>query len=76
MVAGTEIRTRSIVVQQKTGRPLQFEITGDVRASVLAWLERRGGSIEDDAFPSRVGHFPPHEYQEYARLVDEWVTRD
>jgi hypothetical protein len=27
-------------VQQKTGRPVQFEITSDVRASLLAWLER------------------------------------
>jgi integrase len=56
VVAGPEIRTRAIVVQQKTGRPVQFEITGDVRASLLAWLERRGGSVEDYAFPSRVDH--------------------
>lgn len=51
IVAGPEIRTRAIVIQQKTGRPVQFEITGDVRASLLAWLERRGGTVEDFAFP-------------------------
>ena len=45
VVAGPEIRTRAIVIQQKTGRPVQFEITGDVRASLLAWLERRGGTV-------------------------------
>ncbi|ESY74082.1 hypothetical protein X743_09580 [Mesorhizobium sp. LNHC252B00] len=56
MVAGPEIRTRAIVVQQKTGRPVQFEITNDVRASLLHWLERRGGSVEDYAFPGRVDH--------------------
>lgn len=56
VVAGPEIRTRAIVVQQKTGRPVQFEITNDVRASLLVWLERRGGSVEDYAFPSRVDH--------------------
>ncbi|MER8427284.1 integrase [Mesorhizobium sp. M1403] len=56
VVAGPEIRTRAIVVQQKTGRPVQFEITNDVRASILHWLERRGGSVEDYAFPSRVDH--------------------
>lgn len=31
------------VVQQKTGSPVQFELTSDVRTSLLAWLERRGG---------------------------------
>ena len=42
LVAGPEIRNRSTVIQQKTGRPVQFELTGDVRASLLSWLERRG----------------------------------
>jgi hypothetical protein len=46
VVAGPEIRTRSTVIQQKTGRPVQFEITRDVRASRLAWLERRGDTIK------------------------------
>jgi len=54
LVSGSAIRARSMVVQQKTGRPVQFEITADTRASLLAWLERRGGSIDDYAFPSRV----------------------
>ena len=38
------------------------------------WLERRGGSIDDFAFPSRVhpdGHLST---RQYARLVDEWVS--
>lgn len=74
VVAGPEIRTRAIVVQQKTGRPVQFEITGDVRASLLAWLERRGGTVEDYAFPSRVDHALHMSTRQYARLVDEWVT--
>lgn len=56
LVAGAEIRTRAIVIQQKTGRPVQFELTADVRSSLLTWLERRAGTIEDYAFPSRVDH--------------------
>ena len=36
LVTGQEIWTRSMVVQQKTGRPVQFEITSEVRASLLA----------------------------------------
>lgn len=74
MVAGPEIRTRAIVVQQKTGRPVQFEITSDVRASLLVWLERRGGTVEDYAFPSRIDHTHHMSTRQYARLVDEWVT--
>lgn len=54
LVAGPEIRMRAIVVQQKTDRPVQFELTNDVRASLLAWLERRGGTVDDHAFPSRI----------------------
>ncbi|ULJ76128.1 tyrosine-type recombinase/integrase [Rhizobium gallicum] len=74
LVTGQEIRTRAMVVQQKTGRPVQFEITADVRASLLAWLERRGGTIDDYAFPSRVDHSDHLSTRQYARLVDEWVT--
>ena len=74
LVTGPEIRTRAMVIQQKTGRPVQFEITADVRASLLAWLERRGGTINDFAFPSRVDHFDHLSTRQYARLVDEWVT--
>ncbi|GGC94885.1 integrase [Chelatococcus reniformis] len=74
LVAGPEIRTRAIVVQQKTGRPVQFEITSDVRASLLAWLERRCGTIDDYAFPSRIDHTHHMSTRQYARLVDEWVT--
>ncbi|CAM5276561.1 tyrosine-type recombinase/integrase [Mesorhizobium sp. CC13] len=74
LVAGPAIRARSMVIQQKTGRPVQFEITADTRASLLAWLERRGGSIDDYAFPSRVDHEGHLSTRQYARLVDEWVT--
>ena len=74
VVAGPEIRARAIVVQQKTGRPAQFEITSDVRASMLAWLERRGGTVEDYAFPSRIDHAHHMSTRQYARLADEWVT--
>lgn len=74
LVAGTEVRTRAIVTQQKTGRPVQFELTADVRASLLAWLEHRGGALGDFVFPSRVDKTGHISTRQYARLVDEWVT--
>nr|WP_245420661.1 MULTISPECIES: hypothetical protein [unclassified Mesorhizobium] len=42
LVAGPGLRTRSIVIQQKTGRPVQFEIAPDARASLLE-TGRNGG---------------------------------
>lgn len=74
LVTGHDIRTRAMVVQQKTGRPVQFEITTEVRASLLAWLQRRGGTVDDYAFPNRVDHADHLSTRQYARLVDEWVT--
>ena len=74
LVAGDEVRTRAMVIQQKTGRPVQFELTSDVRASLLAWLERRGGSLDEHAFPSRIDRTHHMSTRQYARLVDEWVT--
>lgn len=74
LVAGHEIRTRAIVIQQKTGRPVQFELTSDVRGSLATWLQRRGGTADDYVFPSRLDHSRPMSTRQYARLVDEWVT--
>ena len=74
LVTGHDIRARAMVIQQKTGQPVQFEITSDARTSLLAWLERRGGSVEDFAFPSRADPNDHLSTRQYARLVDEWVT--
>lgn len=70
----SKLRGCETVIQRKTGRPVQFEITAEVRASLLAWLQRRGGTIDDFAFPSRVHHADHLSTRQYARLVDEWVT--
>lgn len=74
LVSGADIRTRAIVIQQKTAKPVQFELTADVRASLLAWFERRGGTVHDYAFPSRIDHAGHLSTRQYARLVDEWVV--
>jgi integrase len=74
LVSGARIRSRAIVIQQKTGRPVQFELLEPARGSILAWLERRGGTIDEFAFPSRIDHIDHISTRQYARLVDEWVT--
>ena len=74
LVSGGRVRNRAIVIQSKTGRPVQFELLEPARGSLLAWLERRGGSLEDFTFPSRIDHSDHLSTRQYARLVDEWVT--
>ena len=73
LVSGPDIRKRAAITQQKTGRPVQFEISSDARGSLFAWLERRGGSVDDYVFPSRVDHTRHLSTRQYERLVDEWV---
>lgn len=74
LVSGGRVRTRATVTQQKTGRPVQFELLESARGSLHAWLEHRGGSLDDYAFPSRTNHLRHIGTRQYARLVDEWVA--
>ena len=74
LVSGGRVRSRAIVIQQKTGRPVQFELLEATRGSMLAWLERRGGEVDEFVFPSRIDHTSHISTRQYARLVDEWVT--
>lgn len=74
LVSGARVRNRAIVIQKKTRRPVQFELLEPARASLLAWLERRGGAVDEFAVPSRIDHSAHLSTRQYARLVDEWVS--
>ncbi|MEQ7156449.1 tyrosine-type recombinase/integrase [Brevundimonas aurifodinae] len=67
------IRQRSTIVQQKTGRPVPFEITEPARDALANWLEVRGGLSNDWLFPSRSRAGQHIGTRQYARLVDRWV---
>jgi len=56
---GARIAPREIILQQKTKRPVQFEITEPTRDSVTAWIQKAGLQSEDFLFPSRL-HASPH----------------
>ncbi|GAV34196.1 hypothetical protein ROTAS13_01859 [Roseomonas sp. TAS13] len=53
------VRPRAIVVQKKTGRPVQFEITEQTRETVMQWITRSGRRSGDYLFPSRIGNNKP-----------------
>lgn len=70
---GGAIRPRATVIQQKTGRPVPFEITEPTREALANWLQRRGRSADDWLWPSRSCPGAHITTRQYARLVDLWV---
>lgn len=71
---GGIMRDRATVIQQKTGRPVPFEITDASRDALSAWLALRGRREDDWLFPSRSRPGDHLTTRQYARLVAEWVT--
>ena len=52
LVSGARIRQRAVVIQQKTGRPVPFELLEPARTSLLQWLERRVAHSMSTSFPA------------------------
>ena len=70
---GDQVASRATIVQRKTQRPVQFEITPANRDAVQKWIKRAGLRPEDFLFPSRV-HTSPHlGTRQYARILEGWV---
>ena len=70
---GNQITARAIVMQQKTGLPVHFEITEQTRNSLYAWIEHAHLRSEDFLFPSRIHDSPHLSTRQYARIVNAWV---
>ena len=73
VVAGS-IRDRAVIVQQKTGRPVQFELTEKTREALHAWIKQRALYDGGYLFPSRVHACPHLSTRQYARIVKQWVA--
>ena len=73
VVVNAAARHRATIVQQKTQKPVQFELTEQTRESLIGWLTRRGGGLQDFVFPSRVDSSAHISTRQYARLVGDWV---
>jgi integrase len=73
LCVGGRLRDRATIIQKKTGRPVQFELTEQTRSSVEDWLavlKIRDGRF---LFPSRVHEEPHISTRQYARIVHSWV---
>ena len=62
-----------MVIQRKTQRPVQFELTEPTRAAVSAWLEKSHLRGDQFLFPSRVAKSPHVSTRQYARIVHHWA---
>jgi integrase len=70
---GDQVAARAIVMQLKTQRPVQFEITAATRDAVQAWIKQAGLKPEDFLFPSRLHDSPHLGTRQYARILGHWV---
>jgi len=70
---GDRVASRAIVLQQKTQRPVQFEITPSTREAVEAWIKAAALRPDDYLFPSRLHGSPHLGTRQYGRIVDGWV---
>lgn len=70
---GDRAATRAIILQQKTQRPVQFEITGETRGVLEAWVRRAELRPESYLFPSRVDASRHITTRQYARIVAGWI---
>ena len=73
--AGGRVRDRATVIQKKTGRPVQFEITEQARSAIGEWLAAFDTPRGRYLFPSRFRQQPHLSTRQYARIVHRWVER-
>jgi len=71
---GDRVASRATVLQQKTQRPVQFEISPAARDAVEAWIRKASLKFDDYLFPSRVHRSPHLGTRQYARILDGWVS--
>lgn len=73
MMSCGQLKRRGVVLQQKTGRPVHFEITEQTRRSIADWLRVRKGSASGWLFPSRMIEGSHISTRQYHRLVKVWT---
>jgi integrase len=74
------IMPRAIVMQQKTQRPVQFELTEQTRDSTLAWITKAQLKSGDFLFPSRAAasmsrHGNTSGYLKTGSSASDWIRR-
>jgi integrase len=73
VVQGSHMAPRAIIMQKKTQRPVQFEITEQTRGAVGAWIA--AAHLKPDQFlvPGRMSASPHRSTRQYSRIVRAWA---
>jgi integrase len=71
---GTTVQSRAILVQQKTGKPVQFEIPPKTKVAITSWIKSNYLKTSDYLFPSRVKTSEHLSTRQYSRIVKRWIT--
>ena len=69
-----QVNSRATITQQKTQRPVRFEITSRTRSSIEGWIEAAELSSSRHLFPSRIHGSLHLSTRQYARIVESWVA--
>ena len=74
LVKVDRVRERVSVIQSKTKRPVQFELTENTRETVRAWVKSPEMLACSFMFPSRFHDRPHISTRQHGRLVHDWVS--
>lgn len=72
---GSSVSSRTTVLQQKTGSPVQFKITKGTREAVAALIKLSNLHSKDFLFRSRVGTNQHISTRQYNRIFHGWVQK-
>jgi len=72
--SGGFARERGVIIQQKTKRPVQFEITEVTRQSLEKFLLGRPPTDSSFIFLGRSSIRPHLSTRQYARMVHKWIS--
>ena len=72
---GHSVSDRATVLQQKTGSPVQFELTKVIREAIAAWSKMAHLRNSDYLFQSRVGFSRHISTRQYNRIFHGWIDK-
>jgi len=70
---GYKVVRRATVIQKKTKRPVQFEISDQTRYAIRNLITHFGLTPSQFLFPSRLASSPHISTRQYAKIVTGWV---
>ncbi|MDZ4055703.1 MAG: tyrosine-type recombinase/integrase [Polynucleobacter sp.] len=68
-----QVQRRAVVMQRKTRRSVQFELSLQTRNSTLDWIRSSSPSASSFLFPSRMKQGGHLSTRQYARIVHGWI---